>query len=875
MHRTGKCKTICQRMLCMFLMAVFLTAQICLIPAPEVKAQIQEDIPNLKDVITQALGEDTIVGMVTNPADNEKEWELLVKHANAVTTGNELKPDCHFGYSNGKCPGKETITFRGKSMVVPKIDYSRSERFLNKVLEYNAEHPENRIRVRGHVLVWHSQTPEWFFHEDYDPSAPYVDKDEMDARQEWYIKTILEHYLGKNSKYKELFYGWDVVNEACSDSGSSVYRDDVAGNDKLSDSTHSTKSSWWHIYQSNEFIINAFKYANQYAPADVELYYNDYNDTVPAKVKNICELLKVLKQHEGDPGVGTRIDAFGMQGHYSLGGFSISEFENAARAYLDIVGKIQLTEVDMKASSRYDGTEATKDQEYQDQAFCYKRIYETLIELDQMDGYEVGGITFWGVTDPTSWLQSRNSVGGAADGLRSQCPLLFDGNYEAKPAYWAFVDPSKVKIVQKKAEVRRSYDGKYKDGESYDIGSGNFSATMIPIWDEESVKFQLEVKDASRDEDADFITVYLTEDRNPQDDIKPVVIKKTRTQSGSIGGGYKAVIELPLSEIYMGKEFLFDVKITDGSGVSYSMNDLNENQDNSSMNYARGVLKPALLRIPQAEIAPEIDAQADEIWNTAETFWLNIKKDEPHAASKVKALWDDKNLYLYAMIEDSQISDSNEDPELRDCLEVCLDEQFSGHTKYQKGDRRYLIDTQNVVSSYGEKKDPEVVTSAVKMTEYGYVIEVAIPWQIKSLKVHSRIGIELRVHDADASGKPLGIVGWADETGMADTSPACFGCAKLFTSGEAKEDGENPDQAFSKANVFCIDTVQGGADSATGNLDQNNGGAAAADNTQNLDGNEKKRSKGQIVGITLSIIIGGVLFFGLFRAYLIRRKKKR
>ncbi|MBO4292131.1 MAG: hypothetical protein J5898_09515, partial [Lachnospiraceae bacterium] len=87
----------------------------------------------LRDAITAVLGEDTVVGMVTNPADNKKEWELLTEHANAVTTGNELKPDCHFGYSNSICPGRETVNFRGRSMTVPKIDYSRAERFLNKV----------------------------------------------------------------------------------------------------------------------------------------------------------------------------------------------------------------------------------------------------------------------------------------------------------------------------------------------------------------------------------------------------------------------------------------------------------------------------------------------------------------------------------------------------------------------------------------------------------------------------------------------------------------------------------------------------------------------------------------------------------------------
>jgi len=52
-------------------------------------------------------------------------------------------------------------------------------------------------------------------------------------------------------------------------------------------------------------------------------------------------------------------------------------------------------------------------------------------------------MTFWGVIDTTSWLQTRNSVGGAADGSVMQYPLLFDGDYKVKPAFWAFADEAK------------------------------------------------------------------------------------------------------------------------------------------------------------------------------------------------------------------------------------------------------------------------------------------------------------------------------------------------------------------------------------------------------------------------------------------------
>ncbi|MBR6477725.1 MAG: endo-1,4-beta-xylanase, partial [Lachnospiraceae bacterium] len=615
-------------------------------PAPK-DTDETEELPILRDAITAELGEDTIVGMVTHPVNNKKEWELLTTHANAITAGNEFKPDAHFGYSNGKCPGTETVTLNGKKLLVPKIDYSRGEQVLNAVLKYNEANPDTPIKVRGHVLVWHAQTPEWFFHEEYDPTKDYVSKEVMDQRLEWYIKSLFEHYMGKDSKYKGLFYGWDVVNEACADSTAQVYRDDKGGNDKLTDSTHSSKSSWWHIYQSNEYIINAFKYANKYAPADVELYYNDYNDSWPVKVPNICALLKAVKEQEGAPGVGTRIDAYGMQAHYGLDSFNIGNFEDAARQYLDIVGKIQLTELDMGASSNYDGTEATKDQEYMDQALVYQSIYEVLKKLDATPGYEVGGITFWGVTDPYSWLQNKSDLGGGADGLRSQCPLLFDGNYEAKPAFWAFVDPSKIKIVQKKVEIRRSYDGKYKDGESYTFGSDSTSATMIPIWDAEGLKLQVEVKDKSLDGSADFVTLYIDEDIDAGD-IAPQKCVITRTEGSSIGGGYRVTFKVPLKDVRFGKKFLFDVKVTNADGTIVSFNDIHQNQENTSKNFAICTLKPALTRVSQG--SPVVDGEMDEIWNTTETFWLNINTGAALCAAKVKVLWDQKKLYVYAQV---------------------------------------------------------------------------------------------------------------------------------------------------------------------------------------------------------------------------------
>ena len=839
-------------------------------PKPVTLEDLGGDLPILSDAITAELGEDTIVGMVTHPVNNKKEWAILTRHANAMTAGNEFKPDAHFGYSNAVCPGTETVTLNGKKLLVPKINYSRGEQVLDAVLEYNQANPDRPIKVRGHVLVWHAQTPEWFFHEDYDASKAYVSKEVMDQRLEWYIKSLFEHYMGKNSKYKGLFYGWDVVNEACSDNTSQIYRDDAGGNDKLTDSTHSTKSSWWHIYQSNEYIINAFKYANKYAPADVELYYNDYNDSWSVKVPNICALLKAVKAQEGAPGVGTRIDAFGMQGHYDMDSFDITAFESAARQYLDIVGKVQLTELDLAASKNYDGTEATKDQEYQDQALVYKSIYDVLKKLDAEEGYEIGGITFWGVTDPTSWLQNKSDLGGGSDGLRSQCPLLFDGNYDAKPAFWAFVDPYKIKMIQKKTDARRSYDSKFTDAIAYTAESGVNTIKITPIWDEESVKLQIEVTDKTLDGEKDSLTVYWTEDLEGKEGITPNMITLKRTECGSMGGGYKTTVKVPLTEMAFGKQFLFDVKIVDASSQTMAYNDLNLMQESSSVNYALCTLKPALARASQG--TPLVDGELDEVWNTTQTLWLNVNTGAAKCSAKAKVLWDAKKLYVYAWIEDGDVSVKGAEAYEKDSLEVYIDEDHAAGKAYDKDDKRYRINAENEVTCLGKKASEKKVESKVKKTETGYCIEAAFDWTDIKPKVHALVGFDLRVNDAASDGTRIGTLNWCDATGDAGTTPLCFGTIKLAAESEAlTEDGENPDLAISKAVPFAAVKSDQGNTPDTDSDSETQAQETAISDEKEVPDNPKEIPWGAIVGIILLTLAGGI---GMFFCAKVRDKKE-
>lgn len=396
------------------------------------------DVPILRDAVREGLGGFAGCAVTGSEIDDPGVWKIITTHFERVTLGNELKPDCMFGYSVSTCPGTETDTLNGEDIIVPRLDHSRADYILDRFLKWNEENPDRKIMIRGHVLVWHSQTPEWFFHEEYDKNKPYVSAQEMDKRLEWYIKSMLTYYTGENSKYKDLFYGWDVVNEAISD-GTGTYRTEAENpSEPLSDDRHGSNSSWWAVYRSEQYIINAFKYANKYAPAELELYYNDYNECVRDKKYGIIELLKEIKAQEGAPGEGTRISAMGMQGHYGMDDPSATDIQNAIRQYSEVVGRVQLTEVDVRASDGYDGSEAAKPEEYEKLSKRYNVIWFSAKNANNAGERIVDGITFWGTVDHYSWLQSRSNVGGGSKTGLPQCPLLFDENYEPKPCFYIF-----------------------------------------------------------------------------------------------------------------------------------------------------------------------------------------------------------------------------------------------------------------------------------------------------------------------------------------------------------------------------------------------------------------------------------------------------
>lgn len=762
------------------------------------KPEIEKDIPEWKTSVTESLGNDSIAGtaIMLSEISDDTLMELVEKHFNAVTFGNELKPDALFNYQiDGNSVPTKTITFEGEELQVPvvndagdSLDFSRADAMADKILEWNNAHPDQKIRIRGHVLVWHSQTQEWFFHENYDITKPYVNKETMNRRLEWFISSVFDHYFGEaaNGKYDGLFYGWDVVNEAVI--GNTYRTDKVSAAESLSEIRHGNNSSWWHVYESNEFIINAFKYANKYAPKNVELYYNDFGETDNTKCEGIVKLINDVKSADG-----TRLDAFGMQAHYNVDGFSAAQFKSVAKKYAQAAGKVQLTELDFKASSTYDGTAATKESEYTKMAYCHKNLYEAIKALKE-EGANVSGITVWGVIEPNSWLHSQSNLGGGASGS-AQCPLLFDGNYKAKPAYWAYVDATKLQPAIQKVTITEAKDGNIA-GETYTIDQGAVQAEFIPVWDADGLTVQVKVKDTTVN-DADAVTVYV-DPENSASDITPDKVTVARTAAAAIAGGYQATVKVSMKNLKVAQQISLDV-VVNNDGKTGSFNDLTGKQESSSKYYAVATMKPGIEKIPYGTIS--VDADADAAWGNAVNIPLTINKGS-EASANAKVLWDDDNLYVYATVNDAVLDKTGAQTHEQDSLEVFIDEDNGKTASYGEDDKQYRINYENEQSFNGKKCLAENVKSATKTIDGGYVVEAAFKWTDIKPANGTKIGLEFQINDAK-DGKRIGTLSWYDETGMGWSGSNVYGTVELTgkTGSNGGGSSVNPGTSDTKPDV--------------------------------------------------------------------------
>lgn len=276
---------------------------------------------------------------------------------------------------------------------------------------------KNKMFIIGHTLIWHSQLPKWFFE----------DKDGKDVSPEVLKQRMRSHITAVVSRYKGRVKGWDVVNEAVMEDG--TYR-----------------KSKFHQILGDEFIPLAFQYAQEADPK-AELYYNDYNEWYPEKVKTVNKMVQTLKSR------GIRIDGVGMQTHVGLDTPMLAEYEKAIVSYAANGVKINVTEMEISALPSPWGTSANVSDKVEYEAKMnpytaglpenikaeWEKRYLDFFRLFLKHQDKIRRVTLWGTTDAQSWKNDFPVKG------RIDYPLLFDRNNQAKPVVEKIIQLTKEK----------------------------------------------------------------------------------------------------------------------------------------------------------------------------------------------------------------------------------------------------------------------------------------------------------------------------------------------------------------------------------------------------------------------------------------------
>lgn len=368
-----------------------------------------------------------------NSALDDADTKAYIKeNFNSITAENEMKPESILGRWTNKIT---TVQARQQGIYIPEnytenyvplLDYTS----IDTLMKFASE---NGLRIRYHGLIWHEQTPNWFFRTNYSDSGKFVTPEIMDARLEYYIKNVMNHVY--SSQYADTVYCWDVVNEfyhmtEC------IYRIENGQKDKtdnvkcyynvygqeIFEDPSSPETS--KVVDNPRYVKLAFKWAHEVLEqfglvGRVELVYNDY-DTDFADVRaSVLAVTKYINEKDSiNPNGDKLVTTIGMQTHDVLGVHFIADHKASMDAFKATGLNLQVTEMDLRLNNY-----TVEDQ------LKYWEDFIRLVIDEAKSGANFTGFTWWGLCDSKSWF-------GVA-----QSPLLCGSSVkDKKPAYYKVIE---------------------------------------------------------------------------------------------------------------------------------------------------------------------------------------------------------------------------------------------------------------------------------------------------------------------------------------------------------------------------------------------------------------------------------------------------
>ncbi len=691
---------------------------------------IEEDIPSLKEVFK----DDFYIGAAIEPyqLDIPAHRQLLEKHFSSITAENAMKPELIQ-------PVEELFDFNDADKIA---DFAR----------------DNGIALRGHILIWHNQIPDWFFLED----GEQVSKEKLRERMKTHITEVMQRYKGQ-------IYAWDVVNEPIDPDVPDGFR----------------RNKWFEIL-GEEYIELAFRYAREADP-EAKLFLNEYDTTNANKRKAIIDLVKKL-QSKGVP-----IDGIGMQMHISLEKPTLDDFEKTLKEFSELGLEIHITELDITVyEDRTQSFSTISDELLNEQGHRVKDLFAIIDKYKE----HITSITFWGLTDEHTWLRWYFVE-------RNDWPLPFDEEQKAKPFYWGMVDPEKLAPGINKAEaIQGTAD---IDGEEDEIWHFAKSFSNLPVseglnleakalWDKEYLYILLKVNDKNPGQD-DAVLLFIDEKNEKLDSLD----ENDRIMKFSLNSDWKDTKDSAFNKTASGYIFEtrvpfeyiegsedtsigLDIQVKNGEKVSVKWND--KYNIASQLPKYWGTLN--FVAAPSGVIAyygtAEIDGIRDEKYNmgnplAVEKFIQGIEDEEnvfQGATAKAWVLWDKNALYVYMEVNDPVLSTTSDIVYMQDSIEVFIDENNNKTTSYEQDDGQFRVNFKNE-QSFGSTGSVDGFKSATQITEDGYAVEVKIPYRSLAPQDGTIIGFDLQVNDDQGSGARDSIAKWNDPINDSWQSTAGFG----------------------------------------------------------------------------------------------------
>jgi endo-1,4-beta-xylanase len=359
--------------MCKFLLHVLLIACMMLLRK---HVCASDTIPALREVFREKF---LIGAAVSHRNIYSAEGDILQKHFNSLTAENVMK----MGLIH---PEPNRYAWAGPDSIA---EFART----------------HGMKLRGHTLVWHKQTPRWLF---IEPDGRKVSKEKLLAR-------LREHIFAVVSRYRGQIYAWDVLNEAISDDPGTFY----------------TRTPFLEIC-GEEFIEKIFRWAHEADPQAL-LFYNDYRETDPVKRKKIIELVTRLRDK------GVPIHGIGLQGHWSIHHLQAQALEDCLKDFAATGLILHITELDLSVWPGEADRREIRPEEHMNgytkenarkQDALYGMIFSKFLKYSNA----IQSVTFWNITDRHSWLDEWPVRG------RKDHPLLFDANLQPKFAFWKVVE---------------------------------------------------------------------------------------------------------------------------------------------------------------------------------------------------------------------------------------------------------------------------------------------------------------------------------------------------------------------------------------------------------------------------------------------------